>query len=104
MPDDRATFQAEIARLVAENAALKKELIDHGLSLPQAAPQAAQAGQPKGALPQVGAAPPAGRDGEPKMRLPSQADLDRMLTYIEKVWRRFIELMVTVQQDLQRKT
>ena len=34
VPDERAAFDGEIARLQDENAALKKALLDHGLPLP----------------------------------------------------------------------
>src|SRR5215467_339278 len=41
-PEDRAVFENEIARLQSENAALKKVLLAHGLSLPPGvAPDAA---------------------------------------------------------------
>ena len=33
-PEDRAVFENEIARLQAENAALKKDILAHGLPLP----------------------------------------------------------------------
>jgi hypothetical protein len=33
-PEDRAVFEREIARLQNENAALKRALLEHGLSLP----------------------------------------------------------------------
>jgi hypothetical protein len=88
MPDDRAAFENEIARLAGENAALKKELIDRGLLLP----------------PVAKAEPPAAPDVEPKLGLPKQADVDRMVSCIERVWRRFMQIIVTMQQDWQKKT
>jgi len=82
MPDDRAAFEDEIARLVAENAALKKELIDRGVLLPP-----------------VAKAAPLVRD----VGLPSKPEGDGMVSCIGRVWRRLIEMIVTVQQDWQKK-
>lgn len=92
VPDDRSAFEGEIARLSAENAALKKELIDRGLTLPPIAKSESRN------------EPPAAKSSEPTIRLPTQADVDRAMALIEKIWRRFIEMIVSVQQDLQKKT
>jgi hypothetical protein len=87
VPDERRALEAEIARLVASNAALKKELLARGLPLPD------------GIKPD----PPAGKsDGD--SLLPSEAELDRMLGHMEKVWKRLIEMMSNLQRDIRRKT
>ena len=39
---------------------------------------------------------------EPK--LPSEADLDRAITFVKNVWRRLVEMMVDLQRDMQRKS
>ena len=35
---------------------------------------------------------------------PSDAELDRALGFVEKVWRRLLEIMVEFQRDMQRKS
>lgn len=83
VPDERAALEAEIARLQAENAAVKRELIAHNLPLP---------GIVKPEL------PPAKPD-EPRLQLPSDAELNKVMNFIEKVWRRLVEMIVTLQKD-----
>ncbi len=82
VPDDRAAYDGEIARLQGENAALKKAMLDRGLALPS------------GVAPDV----PAARR-EPDLKLPSHADVDRMVTAVEKVWRRLVEMLMSMQKD-----
>ena len=36
--------------------------------------------------------------------MPSDAELDRVMGFIEKVWRRLVEMMVDLQRDMQRKS
>ncbi|RAI42975.1 hypothetical protein [Rhodoplanes roseus] len=80
-PDDRTAFESEISRLQAENAALKKAMLDRGLPLPSGV-------KPEAVTP----APEAGRSGD--------ADLDRALNFVERAWRRLIEMMGNLQRDL----
>jgi hypothetical protein len=87
VPDDRAAFDAEIARLQGENVALKKALIDRGLPLPGG----------------VTAPPPTAQTGGGDLKLPSDADVDRAMTMVEKMWRRLLEMMQTWQRDLKDK-
>ena len=88
MPDERAALEAEIARLQGENATLKKELIARNLPLPGAVkPEAATA-----------------KEEPPRLQLPSDADLNKVVNFFEKIWRRFVEVIVTLQKDIQNKT
>jgi hypothetical protein len=84
VPDDRAVLEAEIARLQGENALLKKELLARNLPLP------------KGARP--------GQPAPDVTRLPDDAELNRVMEFIEKVWRRLVEMIVSVQKEMMRKT
>jgi hypothetical protein len=84
MPEDRAALEGEIARLRAENAALKKEMLARGLALPG------------GVKPE-----PPTREREPK--LPSTAELDRALAFLETAWRRLVEMMGNLQRDLWKR-
>jgi len=85
VPDERAALEAEIARLQAENAAVKKELIAHNLPLP---------GTVK---------PEAANPDEPRLQLPNDADLDKVMNFVEKVWRRLVEMIATLQRDILKK-
>src|SRR5262249_5912854 len=85
VPDERAALETEIAHLQGENATLKKELLGRGLPTPGA--------------PDRSAAKP----DEPEVKLPSEADVDRVVSFLEKVWRRLIEMGRSVQKDIERK-
>jgi hypothetical protein len=84
MPEDRAALEGEIARLQGENAALKKEMLARGLALPGG----------------TTADPPApDRD----LKRPNAAELDRMVAFLEKAWRRLVEMMGNLQKDLWKR-
>jgi hypothetical protein len=87
VPDERAALEAEISRLQAENAAVKKELIARNLPLPGT----------------VKPEPPAAKPDEPRLQLPSDADLNKVMNFIEKVWRRLVEMIGTLQKDMLKK-
>jgi hypothetical protein len=87
VPDDRAAFDGEIARLQGENAALKKAMLDRGLALPGG----------------VTADVPVAR-GDRDLKLPNHADVDRMMTAVEKAWRRLVEMLISLQKDIMKKT
>jgi len=74
-------------RLQAENAAVKKELIARNLSLPGTVKPEA----------------PAVSSDEPRLQLPNDADLNKVMNFVEKVWRRLLEMMATVHKDLLKK-
>jgi len=83
VPDDRAAYDGEIARLQGENAALKKAMLDRGLPLP-------------GGVTPAPPPPPAARHDR-DLKLPSHADVDRMVTAVEKVWRRLVEMLMSLK-------
>jgi hypothetical protein len=85
VPDERSSLESEIARLQGENATLKKELLARGLPVP---------GVPS---------PPAAKPSEPELKLPSDAELDKVMSFLEKVWRRLLEMGKEVQKDVERK-
>jgi hypothetical protein len=84
--DDRSVFEGEIARLQSDNAKLKKALLDRGLPLP-----AGMAADPSGA-PQ---GPKSFGSG-----LPSEADIDRAISFLERMWRRLVDMMGLFQRDV----
>ena len=85
VPDERSVLETEIAGLQGENATLKKELLARGLPVPGVP-------GPSGATP-----------GEPELKLPSDADVDKVISFLEKVWRRLIDMGRNVQKDVERK-
>lgn len=88
LPDDRTALEAEIARLQTDNVALKKELLAHKLALPA----------------NVRPDPPPANTGRPRLRLPNDAEIEHMMAFFEKVWRRVVDLILTAQRDVLRRS
>jgi hypothetical protein len=88
VPDERAALEAEIARLQAENAELKKDLLAHNLPLPGTVKPDAPAAKPE----------------EPRLQLPSDAELNKMMSFLEKVWRRLVDMVVSLRRDILNKS
>jgi hypothetical protein len=86
-PDDRAVLENEIARLRTENAALKKDMLAHGLTLPGAATP-----EPP--------APPVAREGEHTPQLGDNSDVDRMVAIAERLWHRFVDAIARAQKQV----
>ena len=86
VPDERAALEGEIARLQGENASLKKEMIARGLPLPDGM----RSDSPV-ARPQI------------ELKLPNEADLDRLMTFVERIWRRLIDMVQGMQKEADRK-
>ena len=97
VPDERAALEEAIGRLQSDNATLKKELLARALPLPKGV----QADPPVAKESDKGAGKPS--DPSPAVKPPSDAELDRMMAFIEKIWRRLVEIMVDFQRDMQRK-
>ena len=85
LPDDRQALEGEIARLQAESGALKKELLSRGIALPSG----------------VKPPPPERKDEAAK---PVDPELNRVLTMIETVWRRLVEMIAGLQRDMMKKS
>ena len=122
-PEERAVLESEIARLQRENALLKNALLERGLPLPAPgtdapAPQAAvQPPAESPASPPVASAPPpsdpptaavpprppAPIPTEPDLGQRDKAEIDRVMDVMERLWRRLVELVATIQRDMQRK-
>ena len=78
VPDERAALENEIARLQRENGALKKDMLARGLPLPGGVASAPSANQ---------------RELNLKVPLPSDAEIDRVMSAFEKMWRRIIDMV-----------
>ena len=88
VPDERTALETEIARLGAENAALKKDLLARNLPLPRMVKPDA----------------PAANSEEPRLQLPNDAELNKMMGFLEKVWRRFVDMIAALQKDILHKS
>ena len=78
VPDERTALENEIARLQRENGALKKDMIARGLPLPGGVASAPSASQ---------------RELQLKVPLPSDAEIDRVMSAFEKMWRRLVDMV-----------
>lgn len=87
VPEDRAIFENEIARLRTENALLKRDLIARGLPLPS------------GAMPE----PPVAREDGQGLRR-GGSDFDRVMALMGKVWHRLIEAIAEAQKQVFNKS
>jgi len=87
-PDDRVVLENEIARLRTENAALKKEIIDHGLPLPSGTTSE---------MTQT-------HENEFTLRLPSDAEVNRFTTFVGRVWHRLVEAIAQAQKQMLNKS
>jgi hypothetical protein len=91
-PEDRTVLENEIARLRAENAALKKEILARGLPLPP------------GAMPEPSTAQKSTSQNSITVPLPSDADIDRMTAFANRVWNSFKDMMGRAQQQIFNKS
>jgi hypothetical protein len=93
LADDRTALENEIGRLLDENAALRKQLEARAPVPPETVP-------PSAATPPPAAAPPAPKQGERELNLPSDADMNRMMAFLEKMWRRLLDMAQRTQREL----
>jgi hypothetical protein len=96
VPDERAALDTEIGRLQAENARLREQLASR-----EPAP-----GKIEDALPKSDKqAAPSTADGQRKIEipLPSDQDMDRVMSFLERAWRRLIDMASRVQKDASGK-
>jgi hypothetical protein len=79
VPDERQALENEIARLQRENGAMKKDLLARGLPLPGG----------------IASAPSVDKQRELQLKvpLPSDAEIDRVMSAFEKMWRRIIDMV-----------
>jgi hypothetical protein len=87
-PEDRAVFESDIVRLRGENAALKQALLSRGLPLPS------------GATPERSGT----HDNDITIRLPDNADIDRAVAYVGRLWNRFVDAVNRAQKQMLNKS
>jgi hypothetical protein len=86
LPEERAAFEAEIARLQGDNAALKKEVLAHDLPLPGGVSRD----------PVVTA--------DPRSPAPADREVNQVVSALENAWRRLVAMIASVQRDLLKKS
>ena len=96
VPDERAAMDTEIGRLQAENEKLRAQLTERDGTV---------AGKSEDAMPKSDSlrkAEPKVAEGERKIEipLPSDRDMDRMMSFLERAWRRLIEMANRIQKDV----
>jgi hypothetical protein len=104
--DERAALDREIARLQRDNASLKNALLERGVPLPDGmAPSTPAASghrsaeesipRPPQTVPPTASAPTPGAEQDD--------EVDRIMTAVEKGWRRLVDMVMNLQRDLQKK-
>jgi hypothetical protein len=96
LADDRIALDKEMGRLLDENAALRKQLEEarHAPVPPETVPPAVAPNPPAVAQPP--------KQGERELTLPSEADVNRMMAFLEKMWRRLLDMAERTQRELER--
>jgi hypothetical protein len=100
VPDERAALDAEIGRLQADNDKLRRELasrepvVTGKIEEPMPKSDSLKKSEPKKESKIA--------EGERKIEipLPSDRDMDRMMSFVERAWRRLIDLANRVQRDV----
>ena len=99
VPDERTALDAEIGRLQAENEKLRRNsrsasrTVTGKIEEPLPKSDSLKKPEPKVA------------EGERKIEipLPSDRDMDRMMSFLERAWRRLIEMANRMQKDVTGK-
>jgi hypothetical protein len=82
VPDERAALEEEIGRLQRDNAMLKKEMLARGMTPPG------------------GSAAPAPAEKQPSVKVPSEAELDRAMAAMERIWKRLVDMVQRWQREM----
>ncbi|MCK1386128.1 hypothetical protein [Bradyrhizobium sp. 21] len=103
VPDERSALDAEIGRLQAEIETLKGQLAA-GPTVSGKVDEALPKSDPlKKAEPQPREPKVAEGDRRIEIPLPSDQDVDRVMSFLEKAWRRLIDMANRVQKDVSGK-
>jgi len=102
MPDEREALDTEIGRLQKDNEALRAQL----------AQRDSATGKIEDALPKTdslrkdspkNAEKPADSERKLEFTLPSDRDIDRAMSFLERAWRRLVEMANRMQKDVSGK-
>lgn len=83
VPDERAALDAEIGRLLAENERLKADLARLGKANGPVADQ--ETGK---------------RGNKLELQLPDDRDIDRIVSFLDRAWRKLLDMAGRVQKDV----
>ena len=91
VPDERKAMDDEVGRLQAENEKLKAQL----------AAREGTSGKADEALPKPDkqGVPKAENERKIEIPLPSDADVDRVMSFLERAWRRLVDMANRMQKD-----
>jgi hypothetical protein len=97
VPDERTAMDSEIGRLQAENEKLKAQLASRDGTVQGKVDEAL----PKDALPKSDKNAPKIAESERKIEipLPSDQDMDRVMSFVERAWRRLVDMANRIQKD-----
>ena len=101
VPDERAALDSEIGRLQADNEKLKKELasrepvVTGKIEEQMPKSDSLRKSEPKSDEPKI-----AESQRKIEIPLPSDRDMERMMSFVERAWRRLIEMANRVQKDV----
>lgn len=101
LPEEHAALDKEIGRLQAENEKLKAQLAarEPGGEIQKPLPEAPGLGQRGSAAPKADARKSDANRNSIEVPLPSDRDLDRLMSFVERAWRRLIEMAGRVERD-----
>jgi hypothetical protein len=88
VPDERKALEEEIGRLQAENERLKAQLASRD-------PAASAKGDDKQAAPNT-----AENQRKLEIPLPSDQDMDRVMSFLQRAWKRLVEMANQMQKDV----
>ncbi|HVX77760.1 MAG TPA: hypothetical protein VHB49_16630 [Bradyrhizobium sp.] len=94
VPDERAAYDTEIGRLQSENEKLKQQLAESGATV---------SGKIDEALPKSDSLKQAEPNAESRNKieipLPSDQDMNRMMSFLERAWQRLVDMANRMQRD-----
>jgi len=92
VPDERKALDEEIGRLQAENQKLKAQLASRD---PAASAKGNEKGDDKPAAPNT-----AENQRKIEIPLPSDQDMDRVMSFLQRAWKRLIDMANQMQKDV----
>jgi hypothetical protein len=108
VPDERTAMDETIGRLQEDNEKLKAQLAARegeqqgkaGESLPESLPKSSPKSSPKS---DNQATPKAESERKIEIPLPSDEDVDRVMSFLERAWRRLVDMANRMQKDASGK-
>jgi len=100
VPEERAALEKEIARLQEEVKALKRDMASLREPPPPPRPPGDLAPRP----PAKEGEKPGDKGGDLTLKLPTQEDVDRATSALQRAWGRLLDMIGQLRNDLLRKT